>query len=296
MGYSAIKIWCPTHFHKVNGEARLQDMPPRKGRIRVGIGGWTFAPWRGSFYPAGLAHARELAYASRNLTSIEINATFYGSQKPESFARWHDETPDDFVFSVKGPRFATNRRALSEAGPAIERFFTSGVMELREKLGPINWQLPPTKAFDPADFEAFLELLPARVDGRPIRHAVEARHASFCTPAFTSLLKRHRVAAVVAGDSKYPQIADITAPFVYARIMGTRDTLDAGYSAAELDLWADRARTWAEGRLPPDLRTVGPAKNDRKAHDVYLYVIDGHKPRNPAAALALIERIGKVGS
>lgn len=269
-------------------------MPRKKGSIRIGVGGWTFAPWRGSFYPAGLAHTRELAYASRKLTSIEINATFYGSQKPQSFARWHDETPDDFVFAVKGPRFATNRRVLAEAGPAIERFFASGVMELKKKLGPINWQFMPTKTFDPEDFEAFLELLPARVGSQPVRHAVEVRHQSFCTPEFPALLTRHGIAAVIAGDSKFPQIADLTAPFVYARIMGTRDSTETGYSVAELDLWANRACAWAKGRLPADLHTVGPASNGHKARDVYLYVIDGYKPRNPAAALALIDRIGQL--
>ncbi len=141
-------------------------MPQKKGKIRIGVGGWVFEPWRSSFYPADLPHSRELEYASRQLTSIEINSTYYGSQKPESFAKWHDETPDDLVFAVKGPRFATNRRKLAEAGPSIERFFASGVMELKNKLGPINWQFLPTKKFDPDDFAAFLDLLPANVDGR----------------------------------------------------------------------------------------------------------------------------------
>src|SRR5580700_3170359 len=147
--------------------------------IRIGIGGWTYAPWRGAFYPHGLAHKRELEYASSKLTSIEINGTFYGSQKPDTFARWHDETPADFVFALKAPRFVTARRVLSDAGPAIERFFASGVMELKAKLGPINWQMPPTKAFDPVDFAAFLKLLPMRLEGQAVRHAVELRHDSF---------------------------------------------------------------------------------------------------------------------
>ena len=269
-------------------------MPQEKGKIRIGVGGWTFEPWRGSFYPPGLAQKRELEYASRKLTSIEINGTYYGSQKPESFAKWHDETPDDFVFSVKGPRFATNRRVLAEAGPSIERFFASGVMELKEKLGPINWQFMATKKFDPADFEAFLGLLPKRVKGRPVCHAVEVRHESFCTPDFIALLRKYGVAAVVAGDSDFPQIADLTAPFVYARIMGTREDAKNGYAPAKLDLWAKRALDWAAGRVPADLHTVGPARNGHKVRDVYLYVISGHKPHNPAAALALIDRVGKL--
>lgn len=152
------------------------------GRIRIGIGGWTYEPWRGTFYPQGLAQKRELEFASRQLSSIEVNGTYYGSQKPESFAKWHDETPDDFVFSLKAPRFATNRKVLAEAGASIERFFTSGLMELKDKLGPINWQFMGTKKFDPDDFAAFLKLLPASHEGRALRHAVELRHDSFCHP------------------------------------------------------------------------------------------------------------------
>lgn len=260
-------------------------------RIRVGIGGWTFEPWRGSFYPAGLAQKRELDYASRKLTSIEINGTFYGSQKPESFAKWHDETPDDFVFALKGPRFVTNRRVLAEAGASIERFFESGVMELRDKLGPINWQFMPTKKFDPDDFAAFLRLLPHSIDGRALRHAVEVRHASFRTPDFVALAREHEVAVVVAGDSAYPQIADVTAPFVYARIMGTQEDAANGYPPPALDAWAERARTWAAGGTPDDLDSVAAARTGKHGRDVFLYVISGFKAHNPAAAMALIERL-----
>ena len=201
-----------------------------KTEIRIGVGGWTYEPWRGAFYPEGLAQKRELEYASSKLTSIEINGTYYGSQKPASFVKWRDETPEDFIFAVKGPRFATNRRDLSQAGESIERFFASGVMELKEKLGPVNWQFMATKKFDPEDFEAFLTLLPKTVDGHPVRHAVEVRHASFATAAFVSLARKHQVAIVIAGDSEFPQIADVTAPFVYARIMGTVDAEPEGYS------------------------------------------------------------------
>ncbi len=242
----------------------------KQGTIRVGVGGWTYEPWRGVFYPTGLTQKRELAHASRHLTSIEINGTFYGSQKPESFAKWHDETPDDFVFALKGPRFATNRRVLAEAGQSVERFFNSGVMELKDKLGPINWQLAPTKKFDQADMAAFLELLPATVGGRRVRHAIEARHESFRHPDFVALLRAHEVAVVTAGDSEYPQIADITAPFVYARIMGTTETAKLGYQPAELDRWAERALHWAAGRVPEDLATVAPAPKTQAPRDVFL--------------------------
>lgn len=198
-----------------------------KGAVRIGVGGWTYEPWRGTFYPAGLTQKRELEYASRHLTSIEINGTFYGAQKPETFAKWRDETPDGFVFSLKAPRFAAQRAVLADAGRTIARFFAGGVMELKDKLGPINWQLMPTQEFDPADFEAFLKLLPKEAAGHALRHAVEVRHASFRCAEFVALMRKHGMAAVIAGDSAYPQIADLTAPFVYARIMGTRKKISA---------------------------------------------------------------------
>jgi uncharacterized protein YecE (DUF72 family) len=271
----------------------------KQARIRVGIGGWTFEPWRGVFYPEGLTQKRELEYASRKLTSIEINGTFYGSQKPATFAKWHDETPDDFVFALKAPRFATHRRVLAEAGESIERFLASGVLELKDKLGPINWQFAPTKQFDADDFGAFLTLLPKRVEGRAIRHAVEVRHESFRDEAFVALARKHEVAIVMAGDSKYPQIADVTAPFVYARIMGTAEAEPQGYADDALDAWTERARVWAAGGTPKGLETFGkqaakqPAKQGPKdtARDVYLYVISGFKAHNPAAGIAMIERL-----
>jgi uncharacterized protein YecE (DUF72 family) len=261
------------------------------GAIRIGIGGWTYEPWRGIFYPDNLPQKRELEYASRQLTSIEVNGTFYGSQKPETFAKWRDETPDGFVFSLKAPRFATNRNVLADAGASIARFIASGVMELKDKLGPINWQFMPTKKFDPADFEAFLKLLPKEAEGRVLRHVVEVRHGSFRSPDFIALAREHGVAVAIAGDSTYPQIADATAPFVYARIMGTKETEELGYSDAALDLWAARARAWASGTSADGLDCVEPGRADGKARDVYLYVISGHKVRNPAAAMALIRRL-----
>lgn len=243
-------------------------------RIRVGVGGWTYEPWRGVFYPEGLPQKRELEHASRKLSSIEINGTFYGTQKPESFRRWHDETPDDFVFALKGTRYATNRRVLAEARDSVHRFLGSGVLELKDKLGPINWQLAPTKKFEPDDFDGFLKCLPAEFGGRRIRHAVEVRHPSFAVPEATAIARRYGVAVVIAGDSKYPHIAEPSADFIYARIMGTAEAEPIGYSEAALDRWATQARAWAaEGR------------------DVFLYVISGHKALNPAAAEAIIARL-----
>ncbi|MFZ3177460.1 MAG: DUF72 domain-containing protein [Methylovirgula sp.] len=262
-------------------------------RIWIGVGGWTYAPWRGLFYPKGLPQKRELEHMSRSLTSIEINGTYYGSQKPESFAKWHAETPDDFIFAVKGPRFATNRRALAEAGASIERFFASGVLALKDKLGPVNWQFLPTKKFEPEDFEGFLKVLPKKIAGRRIRHAVEVRHVTFQSPDFVALAREHGVAIVIAGDSHYPQIADLTADFVYARIMGTSESQDLGYSKPALDSWATRARLWAAGGAPDDLETLTKNPAVASGRDVFLYVISGSKARNPAAAMALIERLQK---
>jgi uncharacterized protein YecE (DUF72 family) len=262
-----------------------------KGTIRIGVGGWTFEDWRGPFYPQGHPQKSELEYASRKLTSIEINGTYYRSQKPESFAKWHDETPDDFVFAVKGPRFATNRRVLAEAGESVERFFNSGVFELKEKLGPINWQFMATKKFEPQDFEEFLKLLPVSGNGRQLRHVVEVRHESFRTKEFIALLRRYGIAAVLAADSKYPQIADPTADFVYARLMGTGKSEKLGYSDKNLDLWAARARSLASGGIADGLEVVDPENAAQQARDVFIYVIAGEKVKNPAAAMALISRL-----
>ncbi|NYH16451.1 uncharacterized protein YecE (DUF72 family) [Paraburkholderia bryophila] len=259
--------------------------------IRVGIGGWTYAPWRGPFYPSDLTQSRELDYASRHLTSIEINGTFYGLQKPSSYEKWYQETPDDFVFSLKAPRYATNRKVLADASETIERFFASGVLLLKQKLGPINWQFATTKKFDPEDFEAFLKLLPASIEGQSLRHAIEVRNDSFKTPEFIALARQYQVAVVLAGDSDYPQIADLTAPFVYARIMGTTDKHANGYATKSLDVWAERARELAAGTTPDDLDTFAEPPSKIAARDVYLYVISGFKERNPAAAMALIERL-----
>ena len=259
--------------------------------IRVGIGGWVFEPWRGTFYPEGLPHVRELAHASRNVTSIEINSTFYASQKPASFRRWASETPDDFVFALKGPRYTTHRRVLAEAGPSVERFFGSGVLELKQKLGPVLWQLPPTKPFNPDDFTAFLELLPHALDGRPIRHAVEVRHASFMTTDFIALLRKHAVAPVLVDSEKHPMIADVTSDFVYARLQRTSEKLKTGYAPATLDDWAKRAETFAKGGTPDGVEVLATAPRGKAKRDVFIYMISGAKVRAPAAAMALIERL-----
>lgn len=241
--------------------------------IRIGIGGWNFPEWRGGvFYPEGLAQKRELEFASRALSSIEINATYYGSQKPESFQKWHDETPEDFAFAVKASRFATNRRVLAEAGDSVARFIGSGITRLGDKLGPINWQFAETKQFDPVDFAAFLALLPDSHDGRPLRHAIEARHDSFADPAAADLCRNRNIALIRSVDGKFPDIEAATADFAYVRLMGSQD-LPQGYDAAALDNWAAEARRMADGR------------------DLFLYVISGTKHRNPACAQALIQRL-----
>ena len=258
--------------------------------IRVGIGGWTYAPWRGTFYPKGLRQADELAHASRQVTSIEINGTFYRGQSAASFAHWRDTAPAGFVFAVKGHRAVVSKRRLAESGEALDRFFATGVLALGEKLGPLLWQLPPTRRFDPDDLDAFLGLLPRQAEGRPLRHVVEARHESFADAAFPDLLRRHGVAAAVVDAPDRPMIADVTADFVYARLQRTREEVATGYPAAELDTWAARARAWGRGSAPDDLPSLAepPAKRPR---DVFVYMIAGAKVRAPAAAMALLDRL-----
>ncbi len=257
--------------------------------IRAGIGGWSFEGWRDNFYPKGLAKARELAHASRALNTIEINATFHRDQKPASFRRWAEETPDDFVFSVKASRFATTRSVLAEAGTSVERFLASGITELKHKLGPILWQFAPTKKFDAKDFEAFLSLLPQERDGLRLRHAIEVRHASFAVAEFIALARKHGAAVVVADSAKYPLIADITADFVYARLQQAQARVATGYSARDIERWVDRAKAWSSGD-DTDLRLIAP-KAPKKARDVFVYMINGAKERAPAAAMAFRERL-----
>ena len=260
------------------------------GKIYSGIGGWTYEPWRGVFYPKGLPQAKELAYAGQHLTSIEVNGTFYGTMKPASFRKWASEVPDGFVFALKGPRYAVNRRVLAEAGDSIKRFLESGITELGAKLGPLLWQFAPTKKFDEADFSAFLALLPKTFDGHTLRHVVEVRNDSFKTPDFIALVRKTNVAICYAEHETYTEIADVTADFVYARLQKGDEKLKAGYAPKALDAWAARAKTWAQGGSPTDLPLIGKAAA-KTPRDVFIYFIHEAKVRAPTAAMALIERL-----
>ncbi|MEQ8445638.1 MAG: DUF72 domain-containing protein [Pelagibacterium sp.] len=263
------------------------------GRIFIGVGGWTFEPWRGTYYPEKLTQKRELEHMGSTMTGVEVNGTFYGSQKPASFRKWHDEVPDDFMFTLKGTRYATNKKVLAEAGESVNRFTSSGIVELKDKLGPINWQLASTKKFDPTDFGAFLKLLPATQDNRALRHAVEARHESFANADAVALARENGVALITGADAQYSVIADPTADFVYLRLQGTSEDNEKGYSEKALDTWADRIVTYAKGGVPDDLQTFGPTP-EQTPRDVFAFVISGHKEKNPAAAIALIEKVQKL--
>ena len=266
-------------------------MTPKTGRIYVGIGGWTFEPWRGVFYPKGLPHAKELSYAGEKLTSIEVNGTFYRSQTPATFRKWAGEVPDGFVFALKGPRFAVNRRVLAEAGDSIKRFLDSGITELGAKLGPLLWQFAPHKKFDPADFGKFLEALPDRFDGHTLRHVIEVRHDSFKTPEFIALLREFKMPPVYTDHAIYPNIADLAGDFVYARLQRGKDNVPTAYPPKQLAEWSGRLQTWSQGKEPRDLPHVD-AKHKPKAasRDVFAYVIHEGKVRAPAAAMTLIEK------
>jgi uncharacterized protein YecE (DUF72 family) len=260
--------------------------------IRIGIGGWTYAPWRGTFYPKTLKQADELQFASRALTAIEINGTFYRTQSATSFAKWRDETPDDFVFSVKGHRAVVNKKVLAEAGEPLAWFLKSGVTELGPKLGPLLWQFAPFKKFDANDFAAFLALLPKEADGVRLRHVVEVRHKSFLVPEFIDLLRKHDVAVALADSDDYPAIADVTADFIYARLQRAEEDVAAGYDDEALSRWADRARIWQSGGEPSDLDRVSADGSAKQARDVFIFMINGAKVRAPAAAQALIDHVG----
>jgi uncharacterized protein YecE (DUF72 family) len=263
----------------------------KQGHIRVGIGGWTFAPWRGVFYPEKLTQAKELSFAASKLTAIEINGTYYGSQKPETFRKWASEVPDGFVFSVKGPRFATNRKILAEAGESIDRFYKSGVLEMGDRLGPVLWQFAPTKKFDVADFGAFLDLLPRKLNSQTLRHVVEVRHDSFCVPEFVALLRKHNIAVVYADHAIYPAIADVTANFVYARLQTGSDDIQTCYPPKALDGWARRLALWAKGDAPDDLPTFGDKPAKAQPRDVFCYLIHEGKVNAPAGAMALMKNL-----
>jgi uncharacterized protein YecE (DUF72 family) len=284
--------------------------------IRIGISGWTYAPWRGRFYPKGLAHHRELAYAARQFNSIEINGTFYSLQRPDSFQTWYEQTPDDFVFSVKGSRFITHMKKLSEVRLPLANFFASGLLRLGQKLGPILWQFGPNWGLDLKRFEAFFKLLPSdtaqaatlarqhdqRLAGRahtqatvhcPLRHAVEIRHPSFLVPAFIDLLAQYRIALVFADTAgRWPYAEDLTADFVYIRLHGAEELYVSGYTDSALDWWAERIRLWSAGRRPADGPRIGPASAARSAaREVYVYFDNDAKVKAPFDALALARRI-----
>ncbi len=261
---------------------------PAMHPILVGIGGWNFAPWRGTFFPPKLPAAKELGFASRAVTSIEINSTFYGSQRPASFQKWRDETPDEFVFSVKGPRFATNRRDLTGAAESIDRFMQTGVLELGGKLGPILWQFPPTRQLDVDALRPFLAALPA-----DRRHVIEARHPSFADPAWVALLREFGVAHAIVESDKHTMFADLTAPFVYARLELNDEAAPEGYDSVALDRWAERVRGWSAGRPPSDLPCLLPASADAEARPCFIYFISGDKVRAPDSARALLRRLGR---
>lgn len=259
--------------------------------IRVGIGGWTYEPWRGVFYPDKWPHKRELEYASRHVTAIEVNGTYYSTFKPATFAGWRDTAPDGFVFAVKASRFCTNRKVLAEAGESVARFCGQGLTELGDKLGPILWQFMATKKFDPDDFGAFLKLLPAGQDGVPLRHAVQTRHESFVCPEFVAMARAAGVALVYGDSADYPAIADVTGSFVYARLEQAVAEVETGYDAAALDRWAAAARTWAAGGQPDGLPYAGDDAPAAPPRETFVFFINGAKVRAPAGARALIGRL-----
>ncbi len=287
----------------------------RTGIVRIGISGWTYKPWRGNFYPSGLLHADELSYASRQVETIEINGTFYSLQRPDAFARWHDETPEEFVFAVKGPRFITHIRRLREVTTPLANFFASGVLRLEEKLGPLLWQFPPSFRFSAERLDHFLALLPRDTDDaaalaehrsdwlaerswiksehrRALRHAIEIRHQSFLDPAFVEVLRRHRVALVFADSVSWPYAEDVTADFVYLRLHGSEELYASGYTDAALDHWAARIKLWAQGLEPNDARLIDP--DTRPPPDSGRDVDNDAKVRAPVDARSLRAKL-KIG-
>ncbi len=285
------------------------------GTIRIGISGWTYAPWRGVFYPKDLPQARELAYAARQFRSIEINGTFYRLQRPQSFIRWREATPEGFVFSLKAPRYITHVRRLRDVEGPIANFLASGLLGLGPKLGPILWQFPPNLRFDEGLFDRFLGMLPhdtetaadlaKRHDAkvaqhadtetdkkRPMRHAVEIRHESFRDAAFIRLLRRHKIALVCADTVAWPRLMDLTANFVYCRLHGSEELYASGYDATALKRWAKRIAAWADGGEPEDAeRVLGPSRPRKTGRDVFVYFDNDQKVRAPQDAASLAERL-----
>ncbi|AXV15504.1 DUF72 domain-containing protein [Neorhizobium sp. SOG26] len=293
-------------------------MKQRIGDVRIGISGWTYKPWRGVFYPKGLPQRQELSFAANSFRSIEINGTFYGLQRPESFAAWHAATPDDFIFAIKGPRFITHMKRLIDVETPLANFLASGVLRLEQKLGPILWQFPPQMKFDPARFETFLQLLPrdteqalqlasqhdARLNGRshleidrqrPMRHAFEIRHDSFRSQAFIDLLRQYHVGLVVADTVDWPLLMDITADFIYCRLHGSEQLYVSGYDDAALDHWAQLIGEWRRGKDPQSAPRVGPPSPPQmRGLDVYVYFDNDAKVRAPFDAAALAAKLGEI--
>lgn len=270
------------------------DGVPAVDGIRVGVGGWTYAPWRDNFYPEGLVQRRELEYASRQLSAIEINGTYYGTQKPATYEKWRDETPAGFVFTAKAPRRIMQSRTLAKAGPQVEDF-VGGIATLGDRLGPLVWQFDAGTRIDRDDFVAFLELLPRERAGLRLRHVLDVRDPAFVDAGFVALARRHRVATVFTDSTEHPSFADVTADFVYARLMRSRPGIATGYPAKELQDWAGRIRTSAGGGTPDDLPMLaGPVDASRK-RDVFVFFISAAKERNPAAAMALLRLLGARG-
>ena len=261
--------------------------------IRAGIGGWTFEPWEGTFYPDKWPKKRQLEYASSKLRTIEVNGTYYSGFKPATYAKWAAETPADFVFAIKGNRFVTNRKVLAEAGGSMDKFFAQGLEELGPKLGPIVWQFAPTKKFEADDFEGFLTLLPQALSGLTLRHALEVRNPTFADPEFVALARKYGCAICYAHHEKYPEFADVTTDFVYARLQRGHDDIPTAYSESDIDGWAERLKTWAAGGQPDDLPLADPdAKVENRPRDVFVYIIHEGKVRAPQGAMALQERVG----
>ena len=264
---------------------------PEAGRIRCGIGGWTFEPWRGVFYPPKWPQARELEYASRHLTSIEINGTYYSSFKPDSWAKWRAATPEGFKFAVKASRFCTNRKVLADGKASMDIFLGQGLTELGDRLGPILWQFMATKKFDYDDFSGFFDLLPDTLGGLPLRHVIEVRNATFADPRFVGLCRERGMTICASDNENYPLIPDITGEIVYLRLISASDQIETGYEAKDLDTWAGRFQDYAAGRIPGDFTPIdrtGPAETPR---DVYAFVIHEGKVRAPAAAMEFIKRV-----
>jgi uncharacterized protein YecE (DUF72 family) len=285
--------------------------------LRIGISGWTYARWRGVFFPEKWPHRRELEYASRKVNSIEINGSFYSLQRPENYAAWFEATPDDFVFSLKGSRFITHMKKLNDAETPLANFFASGVLRLGSKLGPFLWQLPPNLGYNRERLETFFRLLPRdtnaaaklarrhdeRLAGRawtetdalrPLRHCLEVRHPTFVNDEFIALLRKHDIAFVVADTAgKWPFLEDATSDFVYVRLHGDEELYASGYSEAALDMWAKKVRAWAKGGLPPNAELGGPRLASRAGgRDVYVYFDNDAKVHAPFDAMALGKRLG----